>query len=82
MLLCFLGKSFDSTELWAEVEAVKGWAVARKVAFGRTEVWPEAAVRVTKKAKEKPTPEAPLLARRCFSRRKITRSLARKGVML
>ena len=27
MLLCFLGKSFDSTERWAEVEAVKGRAV-------------------------------------------------------
>ena len=34
---CFRGKSFENTERWAEVEAVKEWAVALKVALVRRE---------------------------------------------
>ena len=34
---CFRGKCFDSTERGAEVEAVKGGAVAWKIALGRME---------------------------------------------
>ena len=79
---CFLWKSFEPTERCAEVEAVKGRVVARKFAQGRREMEPEAAVRVAKRAKGRPTLEAPRLGRRCVSRREITRCLARKGVML
>ena len=51
--LCFREKSFAPPARWTELSAAKGRAVARRLPAWRRRKEPEAAVRVTQRAKEK-----------------------------